>query len=182
VVAVALSAAAATSSLDITASVVEGGVDSGLQRDSPSKTFRQPPRVGRAVSAAAAAAALPMGQNASVFVSKGAYAYWSLDVTPGYELRCSLQVSWRSTDPMLLPVAHALQAAGGTYVALLAASRQLPVVTNPTSYSVSLDVSDASSTSLFIAQSDSRYRSGTHTLAAHALSSGRSALVVAHHP
>ena len=93
VVAVALSAAAATSSLDITASVVEGGVDSGLQRDSPSKTFRQPPRVGRAASAAAAVAALPMGQNASVFVSKGAYAYWSLEVTPGYELRCSLQVS-----------------------------------------------------------------------------------------
>ena len=91
VVAAAVSAAASPSSLAITASVVEGDVDSGAQRDSASKTFKQPPRLGRAAVAAAAATALPMARNVSVFVAKGAYSYWSLDVTPGFELRCSLQ-------------------------------------------------------------------------------------------
>jgi hypothetical protein len=93
-VAVALSAASAASSLTITASVVENGVDTGAQHDAASRTFKQPPRAGRSVPAAAAAA-LVMGRNYSVVVTKGAYAYWSLDVTPGYELRCSLQVRAR---------------------------------------------------------------------------------------
>ena len=93
VVASALTAAASSSSLAITAAVVEGGVDSGAQWDALSKTFKQPPRAGRAASASASASAssLVMGQNITAFVSKGAYAYWSLDVSPGYELRCSLQ-------------------------------------------------------------------------------------------
>ena len=94
VVAAALSAAAAPSSLTITASVVENGVDTAAQHDSPSRTFKQPPRAGRSVPAAAATQLL-MGRNYSVVVAKGAYAYWSLDVTPGYELRCSLQVRTR---------------------------------------------------------------------------------------
>ena len=91
--AVALTAAAAASSRSITASVVENGVDSGAQRDAASRTFKQPPRAGRAAPAAAAVSALAMGQNYTAVVIKGAYAYWSLDVNPGYELRCSLQVS-----------------------------------------------------------------------------------------
>ena len=93
VVASALTAAASSSSLAITAAVVEGGVDSSAQWDAQSKTFKQPPRAGRAASASASASAsaLVMGQNVTAFVSKGAYAYWSLDVSPGYELRCSLQ-------------------------------------------------------------------------------------------
>ncbi len=178
VVAAALTTAVAASSLSITASVVENGVDSGAQRDAASKVFRQPPRAGRAVPAAAAMTALAMGQNFTAVVTKGAYAYWSLDVTPGYELRCSLQVS---SDALLyfLPKLRfiffydALQvSAEGAYVALLAASRQLPVVTNPASYSWSYDVTAAAATSLHVPQSDVKYRSGPHTLAAHASLSG----------
>jgi hypothetical protein len=62
--------------------------------------------------------------------------------------------------------------AGGAYVALLAASKQLPVLTSPASYSWSYDVTAAADTSLHVAQSDRRYSSGPHTLAVHASSSG----------
>ena len=69
--------------------------------------------------------------------------------------------------------AHMAQVtSGGAYVALLAASTQLPVATNPLSFSWSVDVGDAAAASLFVAQSDGRYRSGPYTLAAHAVSSG----------
>ncbi len=65
--------------------------------------------------------------------------------------------------------------AGGTFVALLAASRQLPVSTSVASYSWSYNVNEGAATSLHVPQSDSRYRSGPHTLAAHASSSGQCA-------
>jgi hypothetical protein len=62
--------------------------------------------------------------------------------------------------------------AGGAFVALLAASRQLPVSTSVASYSWSVDVREGAAATLHMPQSDSRYRSGPHTLAAHASSSG----------
>lgn len=67
--------------------------------------------------------------------------------------------------------------AEGAYVALLAASRQLPVVTNPASYSWSYDVTAAAATSLHVPQSDVKYRSGPHTLAAHASLSGNASVL-----